>query len=230
VGGATTAMVPLHPGPVSRRLPPMPRLVPYRRPGTLLLAVVLATFAFAGLAVAHAELETPTPADGATVEGTPSVIAGVYSQAMTPDGSSLKLVDADGAELATGGVDPADDTRMSIDPVPELAPGTYTVQSTTVSADDGDIDRRTWSFTVVAATPTPSATPTAAPSATAVASPAATASPTAGPTPTPTAGADSSGTSGGGDTLLPILAAVVILAVLGGVLYSRRDRSSTTPS
>ncbi len=209
-----------------------------RRSGALLLAIGLSLFGVAATATAHAELVTPTPADGATVEGTPPEIGGIYSEPMTPDGSSLKLEDATGAVIATGGVVPGDDTKMAIDPVPELAPGTYTVASTTTSAADGDIDRKKWTFTVTAAStaePTPTAAATAAPPASA-APPSATAAPTAAPSaaptsaaPTPAPSADGgSSTSSGTDVLLPILAAVVILGVIGGFLYSRRDRS--TPS
>jgi copper resistance protein C len=215
-------------------LPTMMRHLPVRRPGALLLAVGLSLFGVAATATAHAELVTPTPADGATVEGTPPEISGVYSEAMTADASSLKLVDTSGKVIATGGVVPGDPTKMAIDPVPELAPGTYTVASTTTSAADGDIDRKKWTFTVTAAaTPEPSPTLAATPAPSASVPPAsATAAPTTAPpsaAPTPAPSAEGGTTTGsGGDVLLPILAAVVILVVIGGFLYSRRDRS--TPS
>lgn len=236
----------------------MMRHLPIRRPGTLLLAVSLSLFAFAGVVDAHAELEDATPNRNAEVEGSPPVISGIYSEAMEPDGSSLTLLDADGTELATGGVDPEDDRRMVIDPVPELVPGTYTVESTTKSAADGDVDRTKWSFTVLAPptpepTPEPTAPPTASPTA-APTPPPATASATTAPTPSasasavpsatasasasasatpsvspaPSADGSDTPTSGGTDVLLPILAAVIILVVIGGVLYSRRDRSTPT--
>jgi copper resistance protein C len=216
----------------------MMRHLPIRRPAAVLFAVLVSVFALAGTVTAHAELEKPTPADGAIVPGTPPAIGATYSQAMDPDGSSLKLVDANGDEIATGGVLADDDTRMAIDPVPELAPGEYTVESTTKSADDGDIDRTTWTFTVTEAIVSSSPTP---PPATATPSVVASAAPTAAPTPSPTAaptpapspsGADTGSQTGSGtDVLLPILAAVVILVVIGGYLYSRRDRSTpSTPS
>lgn len=217
----------------------MMRQLPIRRPGLVLLAACLSLFAVAGVVDAHAELEDATPNKNAEVEGTPPVISGVYSEPMDPDGSSLKLVDASDAVIATGGVAPDDDKLMAIDPVPELAPGDYVVQSTTKSAADGDIDRTTWRFTVLAAaTPQPTASPS--PTATATAAPTTSAAPTASasaaatppassaPSATPS-GDGGTPTSGGGDVLLPILAAVVILVVIGGVLYSRRDRSTPTP-
>ncbi len=138
----------------------------------------------AGIADAHAELVTPTPADGSTIEGSPPVISGVYSESMKVDGSSLKLLDAVGTELATGGVVADDDKMMTIDPVPELAPATYTVESTTVSADDGDLDRKIWTFTVVAAA---SAAPSSSPT------PVVTDTPTDAPSAAPTASTDVDG-------------------------------------
>lgn len=198
-------------------------------------AVVFALLLLPTAVVAHAELEKATPKDGATVEGSPAEIFATYSEAMDPSGSSLKLVDKDDKQLATGGVDPDDAKRMSIDDVPELAPGTYTVKSTTKSAEDGDIDRKEWSFTVVAAptpspSPSPTPTPTPAPSATPAPSPTPVPSLTPVPSavPTPIASADGTNTStGAGDVLLPIIAAVVIVAIVAGYLYSRRERPPT---
>jgi methionine-rich copper-binding protein CopC len=216
-----------------RKLPGMMRRSPARRFQAVLSAAVIALLVLPSIVVAHAELETSTPKDGATVEGTPSEVAGTYSEGMDPAGSSLKLLDADGTQVAEGGVDPADDKRMAITDLPELVPGTYTVKSTTKSAVDGDVDRKEWSFTVAVApttSPSPTPTPTAAPSATPAPSPTPAApspSPVASATPTPSA--DGGTTGSGGDVLLPILVAVIIVAVIAGYLFSRRDRTPTQP-
>jgi copper resistance protein C len=173
---------------------------------------------------AHAELQTATPKDGATVAGAPPGISGTYSEAMTTSGSSLVLLGPDGKQVATGGVDPANDRRMTIDPVPDLVPGVYTVKSTTKSAADGDIDRKEWTFTVV---PAPTPTPTLAPSATAAPSvPAAlaSASPTPNASPAPSGAVDGT-SSGGGDVVLPIIAALAIVGVGGALLLGRRGRT-----
>ena len=173
---------------------------------------------------AHAELQTATPKDGATVAGSPPEISGSYSEAMTTTGSSLVLLGPDGKQVATGGVDPANDRRMAIDPVPDLVPGLYTVKSTTKSAADGDIDRKEWSFTVFpASTPTPTLAPsaTAAPS---VSAPPASTSPTPNASPAPSAAADGT-SSGGGDVVLPIIAALAIATVGGALLLGRRGRT-----
>jgi methionine-rich copper-binding protein CopC len=195
-----------------------------RRLGPLMIAFA-ATLILPAVVTAHAELKTATPKDGATVTGSPPEISGTYSEAMTKSGSSLVLLGPDGKQVATGGVDPTNNKRMAIDPVPDLVPGTYTVKSTTKSAADGDIDRKAWSFTVVPApTPTPSLAPsaTAAPSATE--SPAR-ASPSPSPSPAPSAAVDGT-SSGGGDVLMPIVAALAIVALGGALLLSRRGRPS----
>ena len=190
----------------------------------------MATFMMfpAGVA-AHAELEKATPADGATVEGTPAEISATFSEALDPDRSTFSLRTAAGERLAVGFIDPEDPTRMIIDPVPELAPGVYEARWTAKGSDD-HLERDTWSFTVAPA-PSPSATaaPTPASSASAEPTPSATpepsptppASPSASPAPTDPAG------STDGDVILPIVAALAIVLVAAAVLLSRRGRPST---
>ncbi len=212
----------------------MPRLFTGPRLWALLPVAILALLVFPAVVTAHAELETSTPNDGATVEGTPPEVSGTYSEPMDPGGSSLKLLDAGGTQVAAGGVDPADDKRMAITDLPELAPGTYTVRSTTKSAADGDLDRREWTFTVeVAASPSPvpSATSTPTPEPTPICTDECTGPSPAGPTVTPAPSPSASGgtTGAGSDVLLPIVAAVVIVAVIAGYLFTRRDRSPTQP-
>jgi copper resistance protein C len=208
------------------------------RPLLIVAAAVLAVFVTPSLAMAHAELEAARPRGGATVEGTPAEIAGRYSEDLDPDGSSLTLVRADGAEIAKGIIDPENDSRMVIADVPDLAPGDYTVKSTTKSAEDGDIDREEWTFTVVAAptsspSPTPTPAPTASATAAASATPAPSSPPAASPSPvataSPTPSADGGPAGSGGDVLLPIIAAVVIVGAAAGYLVSRRDRTPTQP-
>jgi copper resistance protein C len=192
-------------------------------------------------AAAHAELDASNPSDGETVTGTPPRIEATYTEVLDPDGSSLLLVDATGAEVATGGVATTNPTKeMVITGLPELAPGEYTVKSTTTSADDGDVDRTTWSFTVIAAPsteplPTPvctdecagqpssTAPPSASPNPTSSAS-AAVASPSlAAPTPSADTGDAAAGTS---DALLPIVVGLAIVVVAAVVLLRRRSRTS----
>ena len=177
---------------------------------------------------AHAELVRSTPEDGETVGGSPTVIRAFFSEELG-DGSEMALVDGTGATIAEGTIDPADPTRMRIDP-PELEPGDYEVQWKSF-ADDGHLETGTFTFTVAAAiTPPPSVPPTpSSPVSAPPSGPAAPESPVASASlaPSPTEGqttppADTAGTS---DVLLPIVAAVVLVALLGGYLLLRRRPS-----
>jgi methionine-rich copper-binding protein CopC len=163
-------------------------------------------------AAAHAELVSSSPEAGSTVSGTPDEIVVVFDEALEPN-SSIELLGPDGASEATGNVDPADRTRMVIEPG-DLAPGEYEVRWAAASAD-GHIERGTFPFTVVEPTPRPTAAPTATPRAT----PSPTVSP--GPTASPTPG---NGTAAGGsaDVLLPLLAVIVAIAALGAFLLRNR--------
>jgi hypothetical protein len=204
------------------------------------LAIAAATLLLVpAIAAAHAELEASTPADGETIVGAPSgnLINARYSERLDPDGSSLTLVDANGDTIATGGVTaPADyPFEMWVEDLPNLEPGVYTVKSTSKSAEDGDIDRVSWSFTIVAPSGTPTPIPpaictdqcdpgssigTAVPTASATPEPSAAPSPSATPAPT-----DQTGTAGS-DVILPIIAALAIVLIGAGVLLSRRRRPS----
>ena len=190
------------------------------------LAIAL-LFALPAIAFGHAELDTSSPADGETVEGTPDEISADFTGTLE-DGSTFELRSAAGDVVARGTIDPDDDQRMILDP-PELEPGVYEIRwQAQAIGDDGhsSLERGTYEFTVAAAPtqpPTPSAPPSAEPSATATAEPpSAEPSPSASPSPDPTAAASTT------DVLLPIIAAVVILAVLAGYLLNRRR--STPPA
>jgi LPXTG-motif cell wall-anchored protein len=205
-------------------------MTPQVRRIRFLLPVASLAFAFvAPLGVlAHAELDTHEPGAGEAVVGTPAVIHATYTETLDPSGSSLLLVDADGAKVAEGGVaDASTPTKeMSITGLPDLAPGEYTVRSTTKSADDGDIDRKTWIFTVTAPSPTPAPTtaPSAAPSASAIPSPAPSATPVASVAPSPS-GDTGTPTTSTSDVILPIIVGLALVAIVGGYLLMRRRPS-----
>jgi len=195
----------------------------------LFLVAAMAALLAPALVLAHAELETATPADRSTVTEPVAEVSGNYSEAMTPDGSSLIVKDASGATVAEGTVDPEDDTRMVATPSAPLANGTYTVESTAISTD-GHAERATWTFTVaVAATPSPTPVATevasAAPSATPTPVPA-TPVPSIAPTPVPS---DEGSTGSGSDPLLPIIVALIILGAGAAYLLSRRNRPPEPP-
>ena len=197
----------------------------------LLLLLGIAAIAPSGVA-AHAELEATVPAADTTVEGVPTEVAATFTEALLEDGSSLSLRDAAGTEVAEGGIDPDAPERLVIGDLPDLAPGEYEARWA-AATDDGHLERGTWTFTVVAATapsnsptPTPSAAPSVTASPTAAPSPSPAESPSIAPSPSPSGG-DASQTASGTDVILPIVAALAAVAIVGLYLLTRRGR--TTP-
>jgi methionine-rich copper-binding protein CopC len=195
--------------------------IPLRRVATLVVLASLAVALLPGLAAAHAELVTPTPADKATVTQPVAEVSGIYSEPMKSDGASIIVKNATGATVAQGTVDPANNLRMMAIPAAPLGSGAYSVDWTSVAVD-GHVERGTWTFTVaVAATVAPTPVATAAPSA----SPtpvAVSVAPSVGPTPAPSSAGTPAGSSG--DVLLPIIVAMVILVAGATYLLSRRGR------
>jgi methionine-rich copper-binding protein CopC len=170
-------------------------------------------------AFGHAAIETATPADKAVLTKPPTEIVITYTEGLT-DGSSIVLKDAAGTTIATGtpAADGAVDMRVTFAP---LAPGAYTIESTTRSSVDGDVDRQTLTFTVAEPTPPPATitpAPTEAPSEAASAAPTEGASPTPAATPAAGAAAADDGTA----VLLPI--AIVGLLIGGGLAFFLRRR------
>ena len=126
-----------------------------------LFVAVSLLLAMPAAVAAHAEFVRSTPEDGATVQGSPRVIRAFFSEELA-DGSEMALLDGAGTTIADGTIDPANPTRMRIDP-PELEPGDYEVQWKAF-ADDGHLDTGTFTFTVSAPiTPQPSVPPSAPP-------------------------------------------------------------------
>jgi methionine-rich copper-binding protein CopC len=197
----------------------------------LLAGALLVLWLPAGVG-AHAELETSSPADGATV---PSPFDGPVTlefSAALASGSRADLLGSDGAVIASATVD-GPGAAMTIEPGGALAPGDYEVKWTTV-AEDTDVARGTVIFTVAppVATPTPAPTPEPTPSAaesvpatTPPASPAASASPD--PTPSPSAApADGGASAGTGEVVIPIVVALIVAVAGAAYLVSRRNRSN----
>jgi copper resistance protein C len=188
----------------------------------LVAALVSSPFLLPALAVAHAELVRAIPADGETVTEPVTYVSGRYSQGLTSE-SSLDIIDPGGTTIATGGVDPDDARVMVARPDAPLVLGTYIVRSTAISAEDGDIERVTWTFTVaVPATPSPTQAPSGSAPPPSI-EPSPTASPATGPTPSPSAAPSGPATSVS-DVALPIVAALAIVLIGTGALLYRGRR------
>lgn len=188
------------------------------------VAAALLMIALPGSAAAHAELVTSTPADGEILATAPAEVVLTFSEAPGPR-SSAAVLDGTGATIATGGPDSSDATVIRV-ALPVLAPGAYEVQWTTV-AEDGHIERGTFSFSVAESTAPPATAPPASTDRPTVA-PLATDEPAPSEAPTdlviapaPSAAGGSTG-SGGMDVLLPILAVVILVGGGFAVMLRRR--------
>ena len=175
----------------------------------------------------HSELLSADPGPDDEVIGSPTELVARFSQDLDPSRTSMSVRDSAGTVVAEGG-ELGDDPREVRLALPELGPGEYQVRYTTFSAEDGELHRDDYVFTVLAApspSPTPTPSPTAPPSATPTppASPSPTSPPTTAP-PVPTASPSvdpASGTDGGG-AMIAILLALAVVGTLGVWLLRRR--------
>ena len=170
-------------------------------------------------AFAHAAFVSGMPGPGDTVTGSPAELGVEFSQDLVPARSSLEVRDASGATVAKGGALGAGPRELRL-ALPVLAPGTYEVRWTSFSAEDDELERGSYRFTVTAA---PSPSPAPARSSASATSPAAslTAPPTA-PSPTPTASPSDPGPAADAGVIVPIVAALVVVAGLAAWLLRRR--------
>jgi copper resistance protein C len=183
--------------------------------GALLLVVALPS-----AVGAHSEIVSESPKNGATVQPGPIDIIATFSDTLKSS-SRLELRDSTGAVVARGAID-GKTMRIGLE---GLQPGEYEVLWVSV-ASDGDILHSTdqadwkWEFTVAEASPslTPSQVVTAAPSK----SPSIAPSVAASAAPSPSAAPTNPSTSSANDALLPIVAALVAVALLGALLLRRR--------
>lgn len=212
----------------SRRRSPTPgiRRRSFLLPGlaTLLLTAGL-LFAVATPAAAHDEIVSSSPEAGSTIGVVPEEISLTFSGEILTDFSAviIEVAAADGQNLASG--DPVIDGTTVTQAVQPGQAGVFTVRWRVVSSDGHPISNE-YQYTVEAVT-APTSTP--APEATEEQTPEPSAT-----TPATTSGEMHNGPSGGGE-LLPVLAVVSGVIVLGGALIvvlmvarerRRRDRAA----
>jgi len=170
------------------------------------------------VALADAELVSTIPVDGVVLTIAPSEVVLTFDEPLT-DRSSFAVLDASGATVAEGALDPTDSMTIR-GALPDLAPGVYEVQWVAQSSD-GHLPRGTFTFTVLEPTPAPP-TPTPAPSEEPTASPAASPTPTPTGAPSPAPSAAGGGGDSSSDVIIPI--AVVGLLIGGGLAFFLRRR------
>jgi methionine-rich copper-binding protein CopC len=98
-----------------------------------------------GACLAHARLQSSTPASDAQLTAAPKNLVLNFSEAAQL--AVLKLA-ADGKEIAIPLDKSAKPSQTYTLALPTLAPGTYTVQWTAVAADDGHVTKGTFKFSI----------------------------------------------------------------------------------
>jgi methionine-rich copper-binding protein CopC len=181
----------------------------------LVLVTLAALLAGPSAVLAHAELASATPGPGDEVVGSPDEIVATFTQDLDMSRTAMEVRNAAGDTIAEGPVrgDGPREIRLAL---PELPPGEYEVRWTSFSAEDNELERGTYTFTVLPApapTPSPTAAVTAAPPTAPPATPSAVPTATAAPT-TPD--------DGGVAALLPIGIAAIVLLAVGAWLLRRR--------
>lgn len=175
------------------------------RPLAAIGAGLLLSVAVAGPALAHAELVSSDPADKAVLPASTITITLTFSEDLDASKSSFKLL-GPGGEIGTGKVGGV--TTQMLLPGVSLAAGDYTVQWTSVATDQ-DLLRGTLKFTVSGSTATATATvPSVAPTT----------------VPSPSTSPDAVQPASG-DVLLPIVAALVLVAGAAFYLVRRGRRA-----
>lgn len=101
------------------------------------LATVLLLASQAGAVLAHAELVSSTPADGAELTAPPAELRLVFSERPSPGSLSVRLFDRRGTEIPLDSQTPGPLPTTVLIPIPsDLLPGPYTVVWFVVSAED----------------------------------------------------------------------------------------------
>jgi methionine-rich copper-binding protein CopC len=129
----------------------------------LALVLALGLFASPRPASAHADVQSSSPASGATVDAGVTSITITFDEEVSVD-SSIAAVDGPSGAVtgASAAVDRANRTLMTITTPPRAA-GEYTVRWTAVTEDDNATANGSFSFTVAGGTPAPSTDPATSP-------------------------------------------------------------------
>ena len=124
-----------------------------KRPHLVRAAVVLAAAVTTlgvsgGSALAHSFPQTTDPQSNARLDSSPAHIGITYDSPIAASGSSMLLLDSTGAAVPSVADQTDGNRQTSLQPVTDLAPGPYTVDWTSVSADDGHMAQGFYTFVV----------------------------------------------------------------------------------
>jgi methionine-rich copper-binding protein CopC len=118
---------------------------------SMIIGALVGCLALAPSAGAHAKLQRADPKAGSTITTAPAVVRAWFSEEIDAKGSALSVWDAHGKRKddGKGGLDLNDlDHKSMLVKLQPLGPGTYTVKWTAVSADDKNVAKGSFRFTV----------------------------------------------------------------------------------
>lgn len=111
-------------------------------------AALVAALGAPWVVLAHAELESSTPADGATLTEAPTEIRLVFDGELIPNGTSLTVTDASGSVVAEGELDLDVAERNEVAAALQVTrSGTYSVAWSAASLD-GHVEEGVLAFTI----------------------------------------------------------------------------------
>jgi methionine-rich copper-binding protein CopC len=110
-----------------------------------ILAAALSGAMLAGPCMAHAKLQSSSPAKDAQLTEAPKTLTLTFNEAAQV--AVLKLVGG-GKEIPIAVDKNAKASPSFTFPLPALAPGSYTVQWTAVAADDGHVTKGSFAFSI----------------------------------------------------------------------------------
>jgi methionine-rich copper-binding protein CopC len=128
--------------PAASRGPTLVRLA------TVFGSAVLTIVTSGGSALAHSYPQTFDPQPNARVDSAPAHIGIVYDSPIMANGSPMVLLDSTGNPVPTAPDQVSGNRQTSIQPLTDLAPGPYTVDWTSQSADDGHTAQGFYTFVV----------------------------------------------------------------------------------
>lgn len=112
------------------------------------LAAVLLLLGSAGRASAHPELVSASPAPDASLPEPPAAVVLVFSEAVAPDGASIRLTGPFGRAVEVPAPEISPDGRVVTTPLPPLEAGGYVVSYEVVSTTDGHLVTGRFAFLI----------------------------------------------------------------------------------
>src|SRR5499427_368662 len=133
-----------------------------RRSAALILGAAAAMLLLAQPASAHADLVRSDPSDGSVLAHAPSVARLWFSEEISPEFSSARVVDRTGATVTGSRAQAGGDPRQLTVELPSLGKGTYGLVWRVLAEDDGHATGGVVVFTVGGAAAAAGAIPVAA--------------------------------------------------------------------